>query len=255
VAGVDSAGVARRDEIIAFTDELLDIGSYPDYGPMGMQVIGSAEVSKIVCGVSSSRELFERAAATGAQLVLVHHGLLWENEPRTIDARMKGRLKALFDADITLAAYHLALDANLEVGNNALLAKEIGLAVESQFADVGVGGVFTEPPTIDELSSAAERAVGRKPLVFGFGPERIERAAVVTGGAQSLLVRAANEGYHVLITGEAGEPTMMSAKELGVHFIAAGHYATERLGVQALARRIAERFGVEWEFVELANPV
>jgi dinuclear metal center YbgI/SA1388 family protein len=249
--------VARRDEIIAFADELLDISSYPDYGPVGMQVIGSAEVSKIICGVSSSRELFERAAAAGAQLVLVHHGLLWENEPRTIDARMKGRLKALFGADLTLAAYHLALDANLEVGNNALLAGEIGLAVDSRFADVGVGGVFPKPPTIDELASAVERAVGRgrAPLVFGFGPERIERAAVVTGGGQSLLVRAADEGYHVLITGEAGEPTMMSAKELGVHFIAAGHYATERLGVQALAQRIAERFGVEWEFVELENPV
>src|SRR2546421_8415838 len=115
---------------------------------MGMQVIGAEQVAKIVCGVSSSRELFGRAAGAGAQLVIVHHGLLWENEPRTIDARMKGRLQPLFDADITLLAYHLALDAHPEIGNNVMFARELGLDVERQFAKIGVGGSFGEPPTI-----------------------------------------------------------------------------------------------------------
>jgi dinuclear metal center YbgI/SA1388 family protein len=247
--------VAQRDEIIAFADELLDAGSYRDYGPMGMQVIGAEQVSKVVCGVSSSLELFERAAAAGAQLVFVHHGLLWENEPRTIDTRMKRRLQVLFDADITLAAYHLALDAHPEIGNNVLLARELGLDVDAPFAEIGVGGRFSEPPTISDLASLAARVVGREPLVFSEGPERIRRAAVVTGGGAQYLSRAAAGGYDVLITGEAAEPTMMTARELGIHFLAAGHYATERLGVQALAARIAERFGVEWEFVELENPV
>ncbi len=247
--------MARRDEIIAFADELLDIGSFRDYGPMGMQVIGSEEVTKVVCGVSSSRELFQRAAAAGAELVLVHHGLLWENEPRTIDARMKGRLRTLFDADITLAAYHLALDAHPEIGNNALLAHELGVDVEEPFAGIGVGGRFAEPPTIAELVVLVRRAVDREPLVFSEGPERIRRAAVVTGGAARHLSEAAAGGYDVLVTGEAAEPTMMTARELGIHFVAAGHYATERLGVQALAARIAEQFGIDWEFVELENPV
>ena len=247
--------MAQRDEIIAFADELLDAGSYRDYGPMGMQVVGADEVTKVVCGVSSSLELFERAAAAGAQLVLVHHGLLWENEPRTIDTRMKRRLQALFDADITLAAYHLALDAHPEIGNNVLLARELGLDVEEPFAEIGVGGRFAEPPTISDLASLAARVVGREPLVFAEGPERIRRAAVVTGGGAQYLSRAAAGGYDVLVTGEAAEPTMMTARELGIHFVAAGHYATERLGVQALATRIAERFGIEWEFVELENPV
>ncbi len=247
--------MASRDEIIAFADDLLDVDSFRDYGPMGMQVIGSPTVGRIVCGVSSSRDLFERAAAAGAQLVLVHHGLLWENEPRTIDARMKGRLKALFDADITLVAYHLALDAHLDIGNNALLAREIGVTVDSRFADLGVGGSFSEPQTIEGLSAAVGYAVDRKPLVFPYGPVEIVRAAVVTGGGASFLVGAAAEGYDVLVTGEAAEPTMMTAKELGVHFVAAGHYATERLGVKALAERIAARFEIEWEFVELENPV
>ena len=247
--------MAQRDEIIAFADELLDAGSYRDYGPMGMQVVGAEQVTKVVCGVSSSLELFERSAATGAQLVLVHHGLLWENEPRTIDTRMKRRLQVLFDADITLAAYHLALDAHPEIGNNALLARELGLDVDAPFAEIGVGGRFVDPPTISDLASLAARVVGREPLVFAEGPERIRRAAVVAGGGARYLSRAAAGGYDVLVTGEAAEPTMMTARELGIHFVAAGHYATERLGVQALAARIAERFGVAWEFVELENPV
>jgi dinuclear metal center YbgI/SA1388 family protein len=247
--------VARRDEIIAFADELLDIGSFRDYGPMGMQVVGADEVTKIVCSVSSSRELFERAARAGAELVLVHHGLFWDNEPRVVDLRMKGRLRALFDADITLAAYHLALDAHPEIGNNVLLAHQLGLSVEQPFAALGVGGRFAEPPTITELAERVGEAVDREPLVFADGPERIERGAVITGGGAPFLVAAAAEEYDVLVTGEAAEPTMMTARELGVHFVAAGHYATERLGVQALAGRIGERFGLPWEFIELANPV
>jgi dinuclear metal center YbgI/SA1388 family protein len=247
--------VAQRDEIIAFADELLDVRSFRDYGPMGMQVVGADRVDKLVAAVSSSLELFERAAAAGAQLVIVHHGLFWENEPRTVDRRMKGRLQALFDADLTLAAYHLALDAHPEVGNNVLLARELGVEVERPFAEIGVGGPVRGGVSVGELCARVRESLGREPLVFADGRERIERAAVVTGGGAKYLSDAAREGYDVLVTGEAAEPTMMTARELGIHFVAAGHYATERLGVQALAARIAERFGVEWEFVELENPV
>jgi dinuclear metal center YbgI/SA1388 family protein len=247
--------MAQRDEIIAFADELLDAGSFRDYGPMGMQVVGAEEVGKIVCGVSASRDLFERAAAAGAQLVLVHHGVLWENEPRTIDRRMKGRLQALFDADLTLVAYHLALDAHPQIGNNVLFARELGLELEGPFADIGMGGRFDDAPAIGEIVSRVTAAAAREPLVFADGPDQVRRAAVVTGGGARYVSRAAGEGYDALITGEADEPTMMTVRELGIHFVAAGHYATERLGVQALAARIAERFGLDWEFVELENPV
>jgi dinuclear metal center YbgI/SA1388 family protein len=247
--------VANRDEIVAFADELLDAGSFHDYGPMGMQVVGADEVAKIVCAVSASRELFGRAAAAGAQMVLVHHGVLWENEPRTIDGRMKSRLQALFDADLTLVAYHLALDAHPEIGNNVLLAREIGIEVDAPFAGIGAGGSLPGGVPIGELVSRIERAVAHSALVFADGPERVERAAVVTGGGARYLADAAAAGYQILITGEAAEPTMMVARELGIHFVAAGHYATERLGVQALAARIAAEFDVDWEFVELENPV
>jgi dinuclear metal center YbgI/SA1388 family protein len=247
--------VARRDEILAFADELLDVGSFRDYGPVGLQVVGVDEVTDVICAVSASLELFELAAEAGAQLVLVHHGILWDNQPRVVDRLMRARLQALFDADITLAAYHLPLDAHPEIGNNVLLARAIGIEVEGPFAGIGVGGSFAEPPSIEQLAQRCATAVEREPLVFASGPERIARGAVVTGGGARYLADAAAGAYDVLVTGEAAEPTMMTARELGVHVVAAGHYATERLGIQALAERISAQFGVSWHFVELPNPV
>lgn len=247
--------MADRDEILAYARDLLDLDSFPDYGPMGMQVIGAGEVTRIVCGVSSSLELFERAAAAGGQLVIVHHGLLWDKEPRVIDTLMRRRLQALFDADLTLAAYHLALDAHPRIGNSALLAAELGVEVTDEFARIGVGGRLREPTGVDELAARASRQLGSEPLVFAHGPERIERVAIVTGGAARYVMDAAAEGYDLFLTGEPAEPTLHLARELGIHFVAAGHYATERLGVQALSAQLAERFGLEWEFVELPNPV
>jgi dinuclear metal center YbgI/SA1388 family protein len=247
--------VAERDAILAYADELLDLAAFKDYGPMGLQVVGSEEVSKIACGVSASRELFERASALGAQLVVVHHGLFWNNEPRIVDARMKGRLQALFDGGLTLAAYHLALDAHPDVGNNALLARALGIAVEGPFAGIGVGGRLAEPVAIEAFAARVRETLGREPLVFPHGREPVERVAIVTGGGGRSLVDAAAEGYDLFLTGEPEEPTLHTARELGITFVAAGHYATERLGVQALSERLAAEFGLEWEFVELPNPV
>ena len=247
--------MAARDQILEFADRLLDVDSYPDYGPMGLQVVGTPEVERIACGVSASRDLFERAAGTGAQLVLVHHGLFWDRDPRVVDERMRGRLLALFSADMTLAAYHLALDAHPELGNNALLAKELGATVENRFDDVGFGATFDEPLAIDALSELVRERMDRMPLVFPYGPDEVERIAICSGGAARLLDRAVAEGYDCFLTGEAAEPTKHAAKEAGIHFIAAGHYATETLGVQALAARLAEEFELAWEFVDLPNPV
>jgi dinuclear metal center YbgI/SA1388 family protein len=218
-------------------------------------VLGADEVAKIVCGVSSSRELFERAGEAGAQLVLVHHGLFWRNEPLVVDRRLRGRLEALFRADLTLAAYHIALDAHPDVGNNAQLADRIGVEVERRFAGIGVGGRLADSGAIEELAARVREAVGREPLVFASGPERVERVAISTGAGGYDLLQAAREGYDAFVTGEAEEPNMHAAEELGIHLVAAGHYATERFGVQALAERLAGEFALEWEFVELFNPV
>jgi dinuclear metal center YbgI/SA1388 family protein len=247
--------LAARDEILAFADELLDLESYPDYGPMGLQIAGAEEVERIACGVSASLELFERATEAGAQLLLVHHGLLWDRDSRVVDGAFRSRLKALLDADITLAAYHLALDAHPEVGNNALLARELGIEPADRFADIGFGGPLSEPTDIDGFTARVRDALGAEPLVFADGPAQIQRAAVVTGGAARHLADAAREGYDLFLTGEADEPSLHTAQELGIHFVAGGHYATERIGIQALARRLAEQFDVDWQFIDLPNPV
>jgi dinuclear metal center YbgI/SA1388 family protein len=247
--------VARRNDIVRFADELLEVHRFPEFGPPGLQVVGAEEVAKIAGGVSCSLELFERAAAAGAQLVLVHHGLFWRSEPLVVDRRQRGRLEALFRADLTLVAYHLALDAHPEVGNNAQLAAAIGVEREAEFGRVGLGGRLREPCGLAELAGRVARVLDREPLVFGGGPDVVERVAISTGAAGHDVVAAAHEGYDLFLTGEPEEPSLHAARELGIHFVAAGHHASERLGVQALARRLADEFALEWEFLEVANPV
>jgi dinuclear metal center YbgI/SA1388 family protein len=247
--------MASRDEILAFAGEYLELDAYPDYGPMGLQVAGADEVAKIACGVSASRELFERAADAAAQLVIVHHGLFWDKDSRVVDRVLRGRLQALFAGDLTLAGYHLALDAHPEIGNNALLAGERGVSIDRRFSPWGYGGKLAAPTTISDFSNLVQEKLGRMPLVFSYGPETVERVAILTGGAARYVEQAAAEGYDCFVTGEADEPTKHAAKEASIHFVAGGHYATETLGVRALAAKLADEFGLQWEFVDLPNPV
>ena len=247
--------MASRDEILAHARELLRLDAFPDYGPMGLQVAGAAEVTKIACGVSASLELFQHARAVGAQLVLVHHGLFWNNESRVVDALLKARLQELFAGELTLAAYHLALDAHPELGNNARLAQELGVEIDASFGQVGLGGRLRVPESGDAFARRVAQLLNRQPIAFTYGKPLVERVAICSGGAGRDLPQAAAEGYDLYLTGEPEEPSLHQAKELGIHFVAAGHYATERLGVQALGARLAERFGLEWVFIELPNPV
>jgi dinuclear metal center YbgI/SA1388 family protein len=247
--------VAHRDEIAAHADEVLEVRRWPEFAPQGLQVLGTADVTRLAAGVSASRELFERAVDSGAQMVLVHHGLFWRNEPLVVDARLRGRLEALFRGDVSLLAYHLALDAHPELGNNAQLAERVGAVPVGPFAEVGLGCSLDPAPTVDELAARVADAVAREPLVLPYGPERIRRLAVATGAAGYDLIRAAHEGYDALLTGEPEEPNLQAARELGIHLLAAGHHATERFGVQALAAHLADRFDLEWEYLEVENPV
>jgi dinuclear metal center YbgI/SA1388 family protein len=248
--------VAPRDEIIGYANELLETHRFPEYGRPGLQVLGADEVTRIACGVSASKELFERAAAAGAQLVIVHHGIFWRNEPLWIDRRQRGRLQTLFAGDLNLAAYHLALDAHPQIGNNTLLADALGVTDDRcAFGEVGLGGCLHEPWELDALVGRLREIVGRDPLVFGEGPAQVQRVAICSGSGGGELTRAAHEGYDLLLTGEPEEPSMQTARELGIHFVAAGHEATERLGVQALSQRLAERFGLDWEFIPVDNPI
>jgi dinuclear metal center YbgI/SA1388 family protein len=246
--------MAARDEIVSYANALLEVEKWPEFGMPGMQVLGAGEVSTLACGVSSSRDLFEQAAELGAEMVLVHHGLFWRNEPLVVDVRLRGRLEALFRGDITLLAYHLALDAHPTLGNNAQLAARIGATPEDAFAGVGLA-CSLDAVSIDELAGRVEAAVARPPLVLRYGPREVRRLAVSTGAAGYDLIRAAHEGFDALLTGEPEEPNYASARELGISLIAAGHHATERYGVQALAAHLAERFGLAWHYLEADNPV
>jgi dinuclear metal center YbgI/SA1388 family protein len=246
--------VASRDEITAYANALLDVGKWPEFGAPGLQVVGAPEVTTLACGVSSSRELFERAVELGAELVLVHHGLFWRNEPLIVDARLRGRLEALFRGNVSLLAYHLALDAHPTLGNNAQLAARIEAEPQGAFAEVGLACAIG-PLTVDELGGRVRDAVEREPLVLPFGPPEIRRIAISTGAAGYDLIRAAHEGFDALLTGEPEEPSYATARELGIHLVAAGHHATERYGVQALAAALATRFDLEWHYVEADNPV
>jgi dinuclear metal center YbgI/SA1388 family protein len=247
--------VAARDEIIAFLDDLLDSPAFEDYGPNGLQVPGSPDVSVLVTGVSAHLELFDRAAALRAQMVLCHHGLFWRKQPQALDERRKARLKALFDTDMSLAAYHLPLDAHSEVGNNALILAELGLERGEKFGDVGWTGEAREPIARDELVARCRRVFGQEPVVFAAGPERVQSVGVVSGGGAFALSEAVERGLDAMISGEPSEPAMAEAQEAGITFIAGGHYATETFGVRRLGELVAERFGVEHRFVSVPNPV
>jgi dinuclear metal center YbgI/SA1388 family protein len=252
--------VAERDEIIAFLDELLDAPAFPDYGPNGLQVPGTEQVERVVTGVSAHRELFERAAEAGADLVIAHHGLFWDSHPRSVSQPMKERLRILFDADISLAAYHLPLDAHPEVGNNALICEELRLERAEPFGEhhgrtVGFVGRSAQGLTFDELRGRCERVFGREPFAWDTGPGTVHSLGIVSGGAASDFGEAIALGLDAFLTGEPAEYAMADARESGVHFIAAGHYATETFGVRRLGELVAERFGVEHRFVEAPNPI
>jgi len=246
--------MAERDEIVAYANGLLEIERFPEFAPQGLQVVGAREVKTVACGVSCSRELFERAVELGAELVLVHHGLFWRNEPLVVDARLRGRLEALFRGDASLLAYHLALDAHPTLGNNAQLAARVGATPVGPFEVVGLGCTI-DAVRVEDLAARVAGAVGRTPLVLRGDDREIRRLAVSTGAAGHDLLPAAHEGYDALLTGEPEEPSAATARELGIHLLAAGHHASEQFGVQALAAHLADRFELEWHFVEVANPV
>ena len=244
------------DDLIRALDELLDPAAFDDYGPNGLQVPGPSEVRRVVTGVSAQRPLAERAVELGAELVLVHHGLFWKFLPVGLTPVLAERLRPLFKHDVGLAAYHLPLDAHPEVGNNALLAEGLGCAEHEAFATIGRAGTFAgDGIAAAGLFARVEELTQRPPLVFDTGPERVRRIAIVSGAGASRLPLAVAEGFDAFLTGEPSEHVMADAREAGIHFIAAGHYATETFGVRRLGDWLAARFGLEHHWIDIPNPV
>jgi len=247
--------VAHLDELIRDLDRLLDPGAFEDLGPNGLQVPAARPVERVLTAVTAQRAVSERAVEADAQLVLVHHGLFWDFHPVGLTPVLAERLRPLFKHDIALAAYHLPLDAHPAVGNNAQLAEALGCAGHLPFGDVGRGGRFPEPLPASDLFARVAEVCDREPLVFDAGPPEIRRIAIVSGGAASRLEQAVAEGYDAFLTGEPKENVMADAREAGIHFIAAGHYATETFGVRRLGDWLAARHGVEHVWFDVPNPV
>jgi dinuclear metal center YbgI/SA1388 family protein len=252
--------MTKRDELTRYLDELLESGRFRDYCPNGLQVEGRGEVRRIVAGVTASQALIEAAIARDADMLLVHHGWFWRGEDGRVTGFRKTRMQTLLKHDINLVSYHLPLDGHAELGNNVLLGRRMGWAVEGRFGDQDVGwyGRTSKPTTLAALAGELSVALRREPLVIpgGNDPQRpVSRIAWCSGGAQSVFEEAVALGVDAYLTGEISEQNVHLARESGVAYIAAGHHATERFGVQALAAHVAERFGIECEFVDIENPV
>lgn len=243
-------------DIIAACDALLEPGRFQDYAPNGLQVEGSREVRKIVTGVTASLALIEEARRRQADMILVHHGWFWRREdPRIIGVRHR-RIAALLASGMALAAYHLPLDDHPEIGNNALLGQALGFEAEGRFGEGGLGWIGRLAQTTDAAALAAlvEHTLGRRPLVVGPAGKPLRRVAWCSGAAQHIIEDAAAAGADCFISGEISESTTHIAREAGIVYLACGHHATERLGIQALGRWLAQHHRLEVEFVDIDNP-
>lgn len=247
--------MVKRDELISYCNELLQVDSFHDYCPNGLQVEGSVMISRMVTAVTASQAVINETIKQQADILLVHHGYFWKNEQSVLTGIKQRRIKSLLVNDINLLAYHLPLDAHQTLGNNVMLAKKLGIRVESFFAanELALLGQV-------DIQSGAEfrqciyNALGREPMHIAV--ERpVERVALCTGAAQGYIDEAIAQGADAFISGEISESTYHAAIENNIHYFAAGHHATERYGVQALGEHLAEQFELQQHFVDEANPV
>lgn len=254
------------DEIMQHIDDLLDPSSFVDYCPVGLQVAGrSRHVTTIATAVSSTLSTFEQAAKLKAELILVHHGLFWKGSSQIIDPVMRERLFVLFENEITLAGYHLCLDAHPVIGNNALIADALELTrIDTRFATHGgsaigmIGHLAGDGLPLSHLVERLQDILnGRTPLILGNMPsdQIVRRIAICSGGAAADIDEAAKLGCDVFITGEPREDTNARAQELNIAFLAAGHHATETFGIRALGDHLAQTFEITHHFIDAANPV
>jgi dinuclear metal center YbgI/SA1388 family protein len=250
-------GAVKLVDLLDYTGQLLQVERFRDYCPNGLQVEGRAEIKTIVSGVSASMALLEAAESLDADLVLVHHGYFWKSEDQRIVGIKRSRLKFLLERNINLVGYHLPLDAHVELGNNARLGAMLGFEIEGWFGEQSVAAYGRLPRSISlaELGMRISSVLDREPLIIGNLQKTILRIAWCSGDAQDFLREAIDSGVDAFLSGEVSEHTVHLARESGVSFIAAGHHATERYGVQALGEHLAQRFGIHHQYIEIPNPV
>ncbi|MCH8179796.1 MAG: Nif3-like dinuclear metal center hexameric protein [Proteobacteria bacterium] len=248
--------VVERGTLVNHIQALLEVDRFKDYGPNGLQVEGRAEVRKVVTGVTASLALIEAAIAEGADALIVHHGLFWRGQDGRVTGWMRQRLGQLLAHDINLLAYHLPLDAHASLGNNAQWGQRLGLVAEGRFGDQDIGfiGAVPEALSLQALAERTQQAMGRAPVVVPGDGRPLRRVAWCSGGAQGHFEQAIAAGADAFLTGEISEPQAHCARETGVAFLACGHHASERYGVQALGDHLATRLGLQHTFIDVPNP-
>lgn len=246
-------------ELVAYTNDLLEIDRFQDYCPNGLQLEGKSQIQCLISGVTASQALIDTAIDRQADAILVHHGYFWRGEDARIVGLKQRRIKSLLSHDINLLAYHLPLDAHPIYGNNIQLGKRLQLTVEGQFGPdqpaIGLYGRLMEPMLAVDFADHLEVALGYRPLHVPATDHNIKSIAWCTGAAQGYIEQALALGVDAYLTGEASEQTVHLAREGGIHFYAAGHHATERDGARALAEHLAQQFDLEQEFIDIPNPV
>jgi len=249
----------QRNKLTEYLSEYLDVEKFDDYCPNGLQVEGKSNIKKIVTAVSASIELFNKAIKQKADAILVHHGIIWNYERPVYTGSYRERVKILLDNNISLFAYHLPLDAHPIVGNNAQLAKHLGLKSCKPFGNhkgqtIGIKGRISKANK-DKFFKKIENLVNREVLVFPYGPKSISTVGIVSGGAQKEFSQAISENLDAYITGEVSEHIKYLSQEESVHYISAGHYATENFGVKALGNHLKNKFKINVAFIDIPNPV
>ena len=249
-----------RDEIVAYCDQYLEASAIKDYCPNGLQVEGAESVQRIIGGVTASQALIDAAGEREADMILVHHGYFWKGEDSRITGMKKRRLATLLAANVSLLAYHLPLDVHAEVGNNVQLAALLGLNITGRLEpdnprSVGLIGELERPHSPESFAELIGERLGRECLHVGDHAGEIKRVAWCTGAAQGMIDMAISQGVDAYISGEISEPTVHAARENGIDYFSAGHHATERGGVMALGKHLAAHFQLDFEFVDIPNPV
>ena len=252
--------MAQLKEIIQWCDQTLNTHEFKDYAPNGLQIEGKSEVQKILCAVTASQEAIDAAIAQNADLLLVHHGYFWKGEPYPITGMRGKRIKSLIQHDISLVGYHLPLDSHPSLGNNAAIAECLALenlqALDpSERHPIGNIGFLKQAMSATEFRDYLTARLGFKTIHLPAEKSQIQKVGFCTGAAQDFIGKAAEQGCDAFISGEVSERTYYEAKELGVHYYACGHHATERYGVQRLAKAISEQFNIEYSYFELNNPI
>ncbi|QBF84984.1 Nif3-like dinuclear metal center hexameric protein [Shewanella maritima] len=246
-------------ELTQYLADYLQVDQYKDYAPNGLQVQGSEQITRIVTGVTACQALIDKAVEVNADAILVHHGFFWKSEPEVLTGMKYQRISALIKNDINLFGYHLPIDGHPQIGNNAQLASKIGVALpkiaESVKQNLLWHGELEQALAPQQLAKRLNETLAHKPLHIGEAPELIKTVAWCTGGAQDYIDAAVELGVDAFISGEVSERTFHAAMEQNIHYFAAGHHATERYGIQALGEHLADKFGLEHQFIDIYNPV